>query len=370
MSSEKSRQELVSAIESGAYKSKNNSSSRIVFIIFILFFVMMFGSTFLKVVPDLVKSNGRVGVMFSVVAVVFTTFIVVVALLSRLGKSGVNLGKLSERNKELILHGDKIEAELDSIDQNRRGYQIKCSASYQGQERIFVSPVIGVRPIPFEKKKIGVFVDSQNPDRYLVNFYEHIPLADKGGVLQDRSELKCEPHPQAQNVSDKGLMVAVTVICCMVAGGISLVNLVFLIVGIATMKTGGFNFGSIAVNLFVLIMVPTFAFLIIRGVKNSVSASKAVLAQGYYIEAVGDRTWTTSDDDGDRTYHLSARYIEPKTKIMHEFTDSSSSSWISRLVGAKIRVYVNPDNTEQYVMCSREAEKGMGFTASRGDNNE
>lgn len=366
---QKSRQELIDLIESGQFQGKKNNKNLVV-IIPVLIIVCLFCASFLSAFSKIRQSNSGAGMAFSGIMPVFLVLFISIVFLSGLKSRSANLGKLSQRDKGLILHGDKIEAELDSIDQKRGGYQIKCSAGYQGQERIFVSPVIGVRPIPFEKKKIDVFVDSQNPDRYLVNFYEHIPLADKGGVLQDRSELKCEPHPQAQNVSDKGLMVAVTVICCMVAGGISLVNLVFLIVGIATMKTGGFNFGSIAVNLFVLIMVPTFTFLIIRGAKNSVSASKAVLAQGYYIEAVGDRAWTTSDDDGDTTYHLSARYIEPKTKIMHEFTDSSSSSWISKLVGAKIRVYVNPDNTEQYVMCSREAEKGMGFTASREDNNE
>lgn len=367
---QKSRQELISLIESGSYGTKKSGGVRIVTIVFLLSFLAIFATTFFMAVPKLINSNDRIGSMFGVVVPVFVVFIVLTTLLSRVRGKAVNLTKLSPQDRELLMNGEIIEAELDSIEQVRNGYQIKCSANYQGQRIQFSSPIIGVRPIPFEEQKIDVYIDSQKPSRYLVDFYNHIPLANRGNVMQDRSGLKCEPHPQMQNVSDKGLMVAVTVICCMVAGGISLVNLVFLIVGIATMKTGGFNFGSIAVNLFVLIMVPTFAFLIIRSVKNSISARKAVLAQGYYIEAVGDKAWTTSDDDGDRTYHLSARYIEPKTKIMHEFTDSSSSSWISRLVGVKIRVYVNPDNTEQYVMCSREAEKEMGFTASREDNNE
>jgi hypothetical protein len=278
----------------------------------------------------------------------------------------VNLGKLSERNKELVLHGDKIEAELDSIDQIRGGYQIKCNANYQGQMHQFVSPVIGVRPIPFEERKITVYIDPQNPSKYFVDFYNHIPLASQNNVLQDRSELKCEPQ-QVSGRADNVIVIIVAVICSIIMSVDILINSIIILVYILAAKTSGFNLGDIGINIVLLVAVPALMVLAIRGTKRSVEARKNVMAQGYYIEAVGDRTWTTSDNDGDTTYHLAARYVEPKTKIMHEFTDSSSTSWIRKLVGEKIRVYINPENTKQYVMCSRDAEKNMGFTAGRDE---
>lgn len=343
---EAQRQELVTAIEGGRYKSGQNTG-KIVLITLIVTF------TFIFLVTSGVSLAAGNKSQFGALALLFFFMYMPVVLLAvalSLNK-GADLGKLSSLQRWLILNGDKIEADLDAIDQKGSLYIISCIAECGGQKYRFVSPSISVRPIPFEERKISVYVNPQNPHQYLIDIYSHLPLAGDT-VLHDRSEMKVDTSKKNPNQSTTTLLL----VMCLVF------FVPFALLGFFA-GIGGILSGDTAFGVVTMIMCPTITALAIWGICAMAKKNKSVASNGYYIPATAQRFWVTKSKNG-TYYHLSARYIEPSTKQVHEFQTTGPRA-MKELVGTKVNTFINPDNTREYFMDTQTALKKLGFTTSR-----
>lgn len=342
----KERQALVEAIESGRYKSGGQMEK-----VALIAISVVFGFIFLMTILAGGLAGGGVGLMGAMV-LAFTMFapVAIVAVVIYANRAA-DLGKLSPLDRWLILYGEKIDAELDSLEQRGNRYIFHCKAVYAGNQCLFNSPVIGVQPMPFDEKKVEVFVNPDNPSQYLVNIYSHLPIASDN-VLHDRSELKVAPNQQRP--SNDGTMIALVIIC-----------LVFIVPFGAFGLIGGCGAiasGEIGFGLFAMTAMPAISVLAILGILSAEKKNRAVATNGYYIPATALRFWVTRSKNS-TTYHLSARYIEPSTKIVHDFQTSGSPK-MKVLVGSKVDVFINPENTREYYIDIPGSMKKLGFTTS------
>ena len=344
--SQMGRQELVSAIESGRYNTGRRGDKMAIGI-----FAVVFAFIFLMLLFFGVIAGGGIGAIVSVMICVMMflpfTIILVIASLAR----GADLSKLTPLSRWLILYGEIIEADLDAIEQKGNLYTFRCNGEYAGSKYQFVSPSINVQPLPFEEKKIRVFVNPQNPNQYLINIYEHLPIAGDN-VLHDRSELKVDTSKKNANDSTT---VALVVLICIFAVPFGLFGMLA--------GCGGIVSGKIAFGLFALTVLPCVSILAIVGMLKFAKRNKNMLEQGYYVPATALRFWVTHSKNS-TTYHLSARYVEPSTKIVHDFYTTGPSS-MKTLVGAKVNVFINPENTREYYMDIKGAMQRLGFTVSK-----
>lgn len=344
--SQKEREALVSAIESGRYKTGLHTDKLALAIIAIVFSAIFFSTLLGAVLGG--GSLGLIGVMAIAVPMFFPVGII--ALVVYLNK-GADLGKLTPINRWLILYGEKIDAELDAIEQKGNLYTFRCNAEYAGMKRQFVSPSIDVQPIPFEKRKIAVYINPQNPSQYLIDIYSHLPLAGDN-VLHDRSEMQVDLNKKNPNDSTTA---ALAIIVCIFVIPFGLFG---MLAGCGGMLTGDIGFGIVA-----MIVPPAISALAIYGIWAFNKRNKNIASNGYYVPAMATRFWVTRSKNS-TTYHLAARYIEPSTKIVHDFQTSGPSS-MKALVGSKVNVFINPDNTREYFIDVQSALKRLGFTTSR-----
>lgn len=345
---EAQRQKLVAAIENGRYKTGRGSDYKIAIMVIVTLFIFAYITTILSAFSS--KSDAPLGVVIFCLFIM-TLPLLAILILANVGK-GINLGKLSPLQRWLILNGEAIEADVDSIDEKSSTlFSISCSADYSGQKLHFVSPAFGVRPIPFEERKITVYLNPQNPQQYVVDIYSHLPLAGDN-VLHDRSEMQVSLDRKTPNQTSTTalLVLCIAFFCPMAFFG--------MVVGIGSALSG-----ETASGVVMAIMCPIIAALAIFGMVEYAKRNKNLTEKGYYIPATAQRFWITRSKNS-TTYHLSARYIEPSTKQVHEFHTTGPSA-MRDLVGTKVDVFINPDNTKEFFIDTKTALKRLGFTTSR-----
>jgi hypothetical protein len=213
-----------------------------------------------------------------------------------------------------------------------------------------VSPAINVEPIPSGERKIPVFINPQNPNQYLINIYSRLPIVS-GNVLEDRSELQVDLN--FKNPSQAST-VALVVVICVIFVPFGLFGFLGSLVGMFEGEPTAFIIGLVPLGILALM---------IWGVVSMAKRNKNALSNGCYIPATAQKFWVTHSKNS-TTYHLSARYIEPSTKKVHDFHTTGSSSMRS-LVGTTVNTFINPDNTKEYYMDVKGALARLGFTTSR-----
>ena len=352
---EQQRQQLVDDIVNGRYanhKSGNSSEGVIVGVFFVFALILMVFTMFRTLMSGAGRSNSEA--MTSIMGLigvigVFVFFMVVIVALSARSQ-GMKLNSLTEAQRWLILNGDKIEADVDSIDKNGRLFSIACKANYQGQDMQFRSPAFDVEPIPFEERKITVYINPEAPNHYFIDIFSHLPYVGEN-FLTDRSEMKCEPGRVYKGKDGEVIVILMLLFIAPVA-------LFFMTLGIQLMASK-----HALIGFFVMAIMPLFAGLVIWKLLQAVHDKKRVLANGYYILAKGDRFWVTHSKNS-TTNHLSVRYIEPSTKQVHSFRTTGPSS-MRQLVGASVRVYIDPLDLSRYYCDIDTSLRELGFTTSQ-----
>lgn len=340
----KERQELVAAIEAGRYKAKRNANDTAIVVIAAVMAAIIVLPMF---VIAAVAGAGAAFIMLIMTGLMFLPFVVVFIVIN--ANKGADLGKLTPQARQLILDGKIIEARLDAIEQKSNLYTFRCSADYAGYTYYFVSPSISVEPIPSSERTVPVFIDPQNPNLYVVNIYSRLPIANNG-ILEDRSELQVSTKKIDPNQSSR---IAIIVIACIFLLPVGLSSAV---IGLSMIIKG--NPVAALTGTLPIAMAVFMVFLITKSIKKNENVAK----MSCYVPATAQRFWVTRSKNS-TTYHLSARYIEPSTKIVHDFQTSGPSS-MKNLVGTKINTYINPDNTNEYYMDVKSALKNLGFTVS------
>lgn len=340
----KERQELVAAIEAGRYKAKRNANDTAIVVIAAVMAAIIVLPMF---VIAAVAGAGAAFIMLIMTGLMFLPFVVVFIVIN--ANKGADLGKLTPQARQLILDGKIIEARLDAIEQKSNLYTFRCSADYAGYTYYFVSPSISVEPILSSERTVPVFIDPQNPNLYVVNIYSRLPIANNG-ILEDRSELQVSTKKIDPNQSSR---IAIIVIACIFLLPVGLSSAV---IGLSMIIKG--NPVAALTGTLPIAMAVFMVFLITKSVKKNENVAK----MSCYVPATAQRFWVTRSKNS-TTYHLSARYIEPSTKIVHDFQTSGPSS-MKNLVGTKINTYINPDNTNEYYMDIKSALKNLGFTVS------
>ena len=345
----KQRQELVAAIERGDFirNRKVNNSGKILAILISL--------CVLAFLAGVISSSPAV---FG--AVVFVLAVPVVIYLASMGPkttAGAKLDSLTETQRWLILNGEKIEADIESINHSENKsvhlYNIVCTAKYHGQDMKFATPDFCVKPIPFEKRKITVYINPESPEQYFVNFYSNLPHVGIN-ALRDRSGLKCEP---VANISEKPKKTATAIIVVVFIPLMVFLGIVTLLMVIAS--------GNV-LGAFVVLGIPLVMACVVWWTMRNHDNTNKLLTKGYYVVAKGQYSWRAGDEGA--LNNLIVRYIEPNTKLMHEFQTVGPKS-VENLVGVKVRVYVNPDNLAEYYVDVQTSLKELGFTASRLEKN-
>lgn len=268
-----------------------------------------------------------------------------------------DLGRISAKDKKLILSGEILEANLESVTDSARGTIVKCGADYDGQRLHFESPAIRAQILPFKENKIKVFIDKNNPQDYLVNIYEHIPRRGPK-ILSNREELKFGEKTDEEHWRRIILSIACAILLIFLWP--FLIGLVVLLLTpIVEVVLAIKNDDMISLSGFMLLLALEIAVVLF--VRNSLKKS-GVINNGsrgwrpsdYYLNVMIDKYWTTEyvvrGEKGKTTHkvhHISARYIEPKTNYMYEFY-TTGPNMIARLVNKEVRVYVNPKNMEKY----------------------
>lgn len=340
----KERQELVAAIEAGRYKAKRNANDTAIIVIAAVMAAIIVLPMF---VIAAVAGAGAAFIMLIMTGLMFLPFVVVFIVIN--ANKGADLGKLTPQARQLILDGKIIEARLDAIEQKSNLYTFRCSADYAGYTYYFVSPSISVEPISSSERTVPVFIDPQNPNLYVVNIYSRLPIANNG-VLEDRSELQVSTKKIDPNQSSR---IVIIVIACIFLLPVGLSSAV---IGLSMIIEG--NPVAALTGTLPIAMAVFMVFLITKSVKKNENVAK----MSCYVPATAQRFWVTRSKNS-TTYYLSARYIEPSTKIVHDFQTSGPSS-MKNLVGTKINTYINPDNTNEYYMDVKSALKNLGFTVS------
>jgi hypothetical protein len=320
------RQEIIADIDSGKYLQddpKSVSRTIVMTTMLILAGILMglFG------IMQILSYNFTP----SLTIVLVIIFAVSATLIIRsVSKTGI-YGKLSNADRRLIQSGDMLEADIVSVEYNEtsRSYFVHCSAEYKGQKYNFKSMELQTSPLKKEGK-ITVFVNPQNPNKYFMNFYSIMPVVRnnqigisgeyKKGVIEDRSELRNKPVDVDSKQTE--------------------------------MQAGGKFVADMVNKLFA----------------KQIQEAMDILRKGDYVEADAYETYHVSGDH-DITYCLKLRYTEPNTKKTHEFEATSGNDVFKPLVGTKVNVYLNPDDTSKYLVDYSEALRNLGFTAN-GSNSD
>lgn len=219
--------------------------------------------------------------------------------------------------RDIVANGQLLQGHIESVEEIGGKFRIHCNARLNGQPISFSSPLIDSRPTIPDDKSIDIYVNPQKPKQYFVNYYDLIPYS-RNGKLEDRSELKNEPCDVTDNTAElKGLAGAVA----------GLVNGIF---------------------------------------QKEIEMCVRLLKNGDYLEADVYNSYDVSGDDS-TTYYIKLHYIEPGTKRAHEFLACSGHANIKKLVGTKVRVYVNPDDTHEFIVDYIRALEDMGFTVDEND---
>lgn len=350
----KERQALVNAIEAGRYKSGPQTEKTALIAIAIVFgfiFVMTLLAGGIAGGMAGGAAGGGIGLMGAMMLAFTMFFPVGIVAVVLYANRAADLSKLSPLDRWLILYGEKVEADLDSIEQRGNRYIFHCNAEYAGRQWQYNSPAIGVQPIPFEEKKVDVYVNPDNPSQYIIDIYSHLPLAGDS-VLHDRSEMKVAPN--SKNPQEGSTMAALVIVCILFIVPFGFFG---LLAGCGSIAAGEIGFG-----LFAMTAMPAISILAIIGIASAMKKNKNVATNGYYIPATATRYWVTKSKNS-TTYHLSARYIEPSTKIVHDFQTTGSPK-MKILVGSQVDVFINPENTREYYIDIQGSMKKLGFTAS------
>ncbi len=356
---EQARKNLVTLIDSGQYRKtpdQNDKESSIAIKMLVFFLAIAVIASF--VCFDYKEASFedylRIGA-FTIFAVVF---VVIMILVSR-GRKAMTLGEITEDQRWLILNGEEIEAHLDSIDGVGEYYSLSCSAEYQGKQLKFSSPTVKVRPMAFEKRKVSVFINPEDPTKYLVDIYSHLPGKGNNSLV-DRSELKRQP----KRTDKENLSLAIIIL----VGAAAVALAVMIIKYIITL----FSQGNNEMGWMMILLLVIVAFVFVYGVVSQFKSSKTVWGKGYYLPAKGIRFWMTTDsEEAIKQFHFMARYIEPSSKRAHEF-ETIGSSDMEKLVNARVKVFVNPDDLGEYFIDIKGSLEDMGFTAKRdyGEEND
>lgn len=351
MSKFEDRQIILEKIKNGEYK--NSGSSKTVHVASIIVAVL-FSVVFIATATGLVISNARtdkdtveiaqsVGMLlaFFVIILVATTL-----LLKFIGKGT----KVTSKDLDLIANGLEIEARVEDIFGANGIYHIVCtSEKYPGQT--FKSKNLFDRPIINEKRTARVFIDAQDPNQYFVDIYSIMPQQGEA-VLLDRSELKRnkEMHMPMQVRSN----VAVVFLC------IFLMPFCFTALSLAIS-------GIFSGKIMLFVVGAAVMALVVFGISKifkTLSNAQNALSQGYYLEATGTRYWVTKSDNS-TTHHFECRYVVPGTRKTYKFSTTSVDGRAEVLVGSKVRVYVNPENMNQYYVDAKYSLANFGFTANQ-----
>lgn len=344
------RQAYIEAIESGRYKTGTVANTKILAVIAIVFGIILTINTILSLLQD----NGALLLLLFVSLATALFPIVLVAIIMNTTK-GAPLDKLTPSQRDLILNGEIIEADLEAVEQNGSLFIFRCSANYAGDTWRFSSPAIRVQPIPSEDRKIPVYINPQDPNQFFVDIYSRLPLAGDN-TLHDRSDLQINTNKK--NLRNDPLRTILLIICFMILIPIIPMYLFWGIIWI----------GAGVPRLGVVMLIPPFMVaLLVYAIYKTNKRQKDLVESGYYIPATALKFWVTKNKNS-KTYHLSARYIEPSTKIVHEFQTAGPET-MRNLVDTKVNVYINPDNTKEYYMDVHDALKRLGFTASGEANN-
>ena len=349
MSKFEDRQVVLEKIKNGVYSTKTSSNLGVaLFIVMTLFAFVIFFSTIVAMIVNSALSSNK-----SSAAVLGTTivFIIIVAItmifiiVPKLGKSS----KTSRKDISLIETGTELEVHIENSYKTNSGYQLECTSDkYPGM--VFKSKLLQEEPIIDKDRKTRVFIDPQNPNNYFVDIYSVLPR-QAGPVLMDRSELK---HETNVNITANNFAIVRIFLFIFLAP--------FFITGAGT-AIGGLLTGHFITAIFSAFIIFVFA-TIINKIGNGDSEAKAMLAQGYYLEATGTRYWVTTSDDS-TTHHLSCRYIVPGTHDAYNFYTTAVDARAKILVGAKVRVYVNPDKMSVYLIDAKYSLSNFGFTAKQ-----
>ncbi len=348
------RQALVSLIDSGQFQKPEELDDKeanvaviVLFAIFLIFLVLTL--TMFDYKNSSVKEYLGLGA--------FVIFMVTIGIygfiLSRRSK-GPKLGELTEEQRWLILNGEEIEAHLDTVEETGRYYVLSCSAEYKGEQRQFTSSTVKVRPLPIKERKVAVYIDPNDPLKYIVDVYSHLPEKGKNKLI-DRSELKRQPRMTDKQKVELVIMIVVGVIGVLLAGMVIKYSLSLFSQGKKEKEMG---------MMLLIFLVPMIVFALVYGIVKRFKDMRTVWGDGYYLYARGVRFWAKEiyDDGSRKEFHLLTRYTEPKNKRAHEF-EVVGPAKMQNLVDAKVKVYVNPENLNEYFVDINGTLEELGFVA-------
>lgn len=362
------RRGLVSRIERGEYVTyelpKYSAKKDIgLALVFALIYLAMLGAkAILGVVNVSDNIESIVGVtvkIYPFVALIIFVISLSVRICSFIKKKSAiyNLGGLTADEKELILHGDLINAAYDRVQNSEKGSILKCNAEYNGEKINFESPAILAQFMPIKNKEIQVFINKNDPKKYLVNIYNHIPR--KGPkVLTDKSKLQYESGDDEAFWAKVVLSIVLGIIILIfwpaaLAAVIMLLSPVVQLV-LALREGDASKLIGSAILLVVELTVVLACYFRLKKAGIIRRGSKAIRTSNNYLLVKVNNYWTTEykvrGEHGSVTHkvhHISARYIEPGTNYVYDFF-TTGPQMISKVNGKEIRVYVNPDNMNKY----------------------
>lgn len=309
---------------------------------------------------------------YLLIALVFFVTVVTIRLVSYAKKKNAiyNLGDVTAEEKRLILQGDIINARYNSVTDSEKGSVLKCEAIYNGQTLHFGSPAIRTQFLSMSGREIHVFVDKNNPQKYLINIYELIPR--KGPkVLSDGTQLKSEAPDEEEHWAKIVLGILGTVFFLLFWPLVLVFIIMMLSPFVGAVKA--FRDGDIIVGVGSTVMSGLeilAAILVYRKFKKVGMirrGTKLMRPTNLYLEVMVNKHWTTEykvkGEKGHITHkvhHISARYIQPETNYVYDFC-ATGPEIISRVVGKEVRVYVDPKNMSKYYIDFPSALRNMGM---------
>lgn len=309
---------------------------------------------------------------YLLIALVLFVMVVTIRLVSFLKKKKAiyNLGDVTAEEKRLILQGDIVDAHFGSVTNSEKGAVLKCSADYKGQNLHFESPAIRAQFLSTENKNIQVFVDKNNPKKYLINIYELIPR--KGPkVLSDGTQLKSEA-PDEEEYWAKIVLGILGGVALLIFWPLILVFIIMLLMPFVSFVTAlrDGKMIELAGNAVVVILEISAIIFIYRKFKKVGiirRGTKLMRPTNLYLEVLVNKHWTTEykvkGEKGHKihkVHHISARYLEPGTNYVYDFC-ATGPEIISKIVNKEVRVYVDPKNMSKYYIDFASALRNMGM---------
>lgn len=375
------RKDLISRIEHGEYVTyempKYAVSKDVVFLIVlgIIYPAMLAVEAMMRHInldAEVMLNVERVRSIYPIAALILFILVVTIRLAAHIKKKKAiyNLGDVTAEEKRLILQGEIINARFKSVTDSEKGSVLVCEANYNEQNLCFRSPAIRAQFLPMSGEPIQVFVDKNDPKKYLVNIYNHIPR--KGPkVLSDGTLLKCEAPDEEEHWAKIVMSILGTVFLILfwplilVFIIMLMMPLVSMVVGIRDGKIWEIAGGAVVTALEVLAAMTIYK----RGRRIGVfrRGTKFMRPTNYYLEVTANKHWITEykvkGEKGKvthRVHHISARYIQPETNYVYDFC-ATGPEIISRVVGKEVRVYVDPKNMNKYYIDFPSALRNMGM---------